>query len=333
MSAAPALRVGFVGLGAMGAHLAHRLQAVGRVTVWDADPDAVARHVARYGTAPAPDLAALGAARPDVVGLCVPSLAQSREVCARLVDAGLADRGGPVVVVDHTSGDSLETGDLSRWLAEEHGVTYLDAPVSGGPAGAAAGTLTTMAGMRGPGHNPTVDTVLRAVAGRVVYLDTAGAGNAVKCVNNLLNATHLIVASQCMEALRRSGVDVSKALDAINGSSGRSLQTEVRIPVEAVAGRWDYGFQRGLMHKDVKQAARFLNTVLAGQEGAGAPSPEEARPWVGMVEEMLGRGDPHEDYTRVVEEYFAPPPAGRGDDGEDDDDDDDGADARWAAGQ
>ena len=288
------LRCGFVGLGNMGAQLANKLQGAtpSLVRVWDMSADAVQQHAETYGTAPTVKLSDLGDC--DVVSLCVPSLKQSREVCTTLVeDGGLASGA---VIIDHTSGDPLETRALSEFL-KEHGVTYLDAPVSGGPAGAAAGTLACMVG-HPEGESATVDACVNAIAGKVVYLDTVGSGNAVKAVNNLLNSTHLIIASQCMEALDTYGVDVSKAIEAINGSSGRSLQTEVRIPVEVLPDRYNYGFNLGLMHKDVRQCRGFLDAVLEA-------GPEE-RPWVAMTEGLFAAHPAPEtsDYTRIVEKFY-----------------------------
>ena len=108
--------------------------------------------------------------------------------------------------------------------------------------------------------------VLQAVAGRIVYLDAVGAGNAVKAINNMMNVSHLVFASECMYGLKLAGVNVGSALDAINHSSGRSLQTEVRLPTEVLTGQYKYGFDLQLMLKDVRQAKEFLK-VQFEQEG------------------------------------------------------------------
>ena len=100
--------------------------------------------------------------------------------------------------------------------------------------------------------------MLQAVAGRIVYLDAVGAGNAVKAINNMMNVSHLVFASECMYGLKLAGVNVGSALEAINHSSGRSLQTEVRLPTEVLTGQYKYGFDLQLMLKDVRQAKEFL---------------------------------------------------------------------------
>ena len=285
------MRVGFVGLGQMGAQLANRLQQVARVSVWDMSEDAIRQHVEKFGTEPTSSLTDLS--HSNVIGLCVPSLEQSREVCKILVEKGGMQPG--TIVIDHTSGDPLETKAVGSYL-KSHDICYLDAPVSGGPAGAAAGTLACMIGYQQ--GDETIDMCLEAIAGKLVYLDEIGAGNAVKSVNNLLNTTHLIIASQCMEALGEYGVDIEKAIEAINGSSGRSLQTEVRIPTEVLSNQYNYGFKLGLMHKDVRQCQRFLDAI--------SQRPASERPWVKMTENLLAAhpSPDHADYTRVVEQFY-----------------------------
>merc|ERR1719356_475725 len=82
---------------------------------------------------------------------------------------------------------------------------------------------------------------------------------AIKAVNNLLNATHLMIATEALLALKRAGVDPVTALAVINKSSGRSLQTEVRLPEEVLTRKFGYGFKLGLMHKDCDTAASMLS--------------------------------------------------------------------------
>jgi len=135
-----------------------------------------------------------------------------------------------------------------------------------GPAGAKAGTVTTMVGTKESTSSVLLTQVLQAVAGRIVYLDAVGAGNAVKAINNMMNVSHLVFASECMYGLKLAGVNVGSALEAINHSSGRSLQTEVRLPTEVLTGQYKYGFDLQLMLKDVRQAKEFLK-VQFEQEG------------------------------------------------------------------
>merc|ERR1719373_683046 len=98
--------------------------------------------------------------------------------------------------------------------------------------------------------------VLQAFAKKVVRCGPTGAGHAVKAVNNALNVTHLLLGAEGLLALQRLGVDPDVALDAINGSSGRSLQTQGRLPQEVLSRKFAYGFKLPLMAKDCRIAAR-----------------------------------------------------------------------------
>ncbi len=337
------LTVGFVGLGAMGYPMARSLQRradaggggggprIGRVLVYNRTAAVAAAHAADCGTVAVPRLADL--APCDVVCLCVPTTAVSRALCRAL---GPHLRRG-TLVVDHTSGVPRETRDLHDELDREYGLVYLDAPVSGGPRGAAAATLTCMVGSRGVPDAPDVDAptvspppppppppsslrarrlhrVLDAVAGNIVYLGAVGAGNAVKTCNNFLNASHLALASECFYSLGVYGVDVPAAVRAINGSSGRSLQTEVRIPAECLSGRYGYGFELQLMLKDVRQARAFLAHCCRDRQAAPRIAERElllpgwGRGLERLLREALARdgdgGARPPDYTRCVARYY-----------------------------
>jgi 3-hydroxyisobutyrate dehydrogenase len=111
---------------------------------------------------------------------------------------------------------------VTRELAAEaawHGVTLLDAPVSGGVAGAVAGSLTIMAG-GAAGDVQRVRGLLDVLGVRVLHVGDAGAGHAVKALNNLPSATHLLATSEAMAAAASFGLDVPAVLEAINTSTG-----------------------------------------------------------------------------------------------------------------
>ena len=268
MAAAPGNpSFGFIGLGAMGYPMASNLAgATGtRVFVWNRTPEVAARHAASphsngATTTAVPTIESLQGC--TLVALCLPTSAVSEKICERL--ASLMDNNS--IILDHTSGSPLEAQGIADRVRELSSgkVTYIDAPVSGGPAGAAAGTLTTMVGCKhefASGH-PALTTALNAVAKRIVFLDKVGAGNAVKCINNFMNVSHLALASECLYGLGLAGVNVMATLDAINGSSGRSLQTEVRLPTQVLNGKYAYGFDLSLMLKDVRQARAFLRKTF-----------------------------------------------------------------------
>ena len=177
-------------------------------------------------------------------------------------------------------------------MLKEAGVTMIDCPVSGGPDGAASGQLTAMVG---GDNNDVAQSVINIFAKKIVRCGTVGAGHAVKAMNNCLNAAHLIVAGEALLALKKWGVQPEVALQAINASSGRSLQTEVRIPTEVLTRRFDYGFKLGLMLKDVRIA---VDGLAAYQEDRRSNSILSAVKKV--LEESVNAQGYDVDYTCVL---------------------------------
>lgn len=249
-------QVAFVGLGAMGWGIAANLAAAAKkgeiaspVIVWNRTTSKSEQHEACYGTRCARALSDVSQA--DVIITCLPT---SSEVATFARELAPSLKSGSVWI-DCTSGDPDSTKDISRTL-QEAGVTMIDCPVSGGPDGAASGQLTAMVG---GDNNDVAQSVINIFAKKkIVRCGTVGAGHAVKAMNNCLNAAHLIVAGEALLALKKWGVQPEVALQAINASSGRSLQTEVRIPTEVLTRRFDYGFKLGLMLKDVRIAVDGL---------------------------------------------------------------------------
>lgn len=252
--------MGFAGLGAMGYHMAgHMAKIPGRrCLVWNRTTEKAVRHAAEFGSECVGSVSDLSAA--GVVVLCLPTSAEDAElaglVAPRLVKGSC--------IVSCTSGEPTATKKLAARLLECFGVHFLDSPVSGGPRGAAAGTLTCMLGADSEAAAERVLLVIQAFAGKVVRCGPSGAGHAVKAVNNALNVAHLLLGAEGLLALQRLGVAPNVALEAINGASGRSLQTEQRLPQEVLTGRFGYGFKLQLMAKDCGIAAGVLQEGFPG---------------------------------------------------------------------
>jgi 3-hydroxyisobutyrate dehydrogenase len=156
------------------------------------------------------------------------------------------------VVVDMSSSQPAATRSLAL-AANERGVALVDAPVSGGVSGAERGSLTIMVG--GPAAEVRrVRPLLDVLGARVLHVGDVAAGHAVKALNNLLSATHLLATSEAMTAAAAFGLDVSVVLDAINTSSGRSGSTENKWPNFIVPGTFDSGFTLRLLLKDIRIA-------------------------------------------------------------------------------
>jgi len=283
---APPEEIGFVGLGNMGMPMARRLPAGGyQVVGWDASPEVMREIAGIDGFAAAPGITGLGT---DVVILCLPD---SNIVEHVLLDEGLLDSmpaGG--MVIDMSSSDPARTRELAA-RAEEVDVTLIDAPVSGGVSGARAGTLTIMVG--GPPEAfDLARPLLSPISERVLHAGDTGAGHAVKALNNLMSAAHLIVSSEALIAGRRFGLDPAVMLDIINGSSGRSGSTENKWPNYVLTEKFDAGFTIRLLVKDMRLAlgiehatetpSLVSEAVLAAYEEALAAMP----------------GDP--DHTEIV---------------------------------
>ncbi|GAA6747860.1 MULTISPECIES: NAD(P)-dependent oxidoreductase [Thermus] len=249
-------KVAFIGLGAMGYPMAGHLAKRFPTLVWNRTFAKALKHQAEFGSEAVP---LERVAEAQVVFTCLPTTQEVAEVAEAL----LPHLRPGTYWVDATSGEP----EASRRLAErlgEKGVTYLDAPVSGGTVGAEKGTLTVMMG----GEAEAVERVkpYLAYAGKVVHVGPVGAGHAVKAINNALLAVNLWAAGEGLLALVRQGVPGEKALEAINASSGRSNATENLIPQRVLTRAFPKTFALGLLVKD-------LGIAMGVLEGAKDPSP------------------------------------------------------------
>lgn len=295
--------VAFVGLGAMGygmaANLArhHSDKDKGSVFVWNRTSSVAEKHASEFGTRAVSSLDDLKGC--SVVFMCLPTSKEVKSICSRLVlDSG-------AIVADCTSGNPIMTREIASSLAERQ-IEMVDCPVSGGPAGGKSGQLASMVG-GSPNAISTVEPYLRCMAQKkVVQVGPIGSGHAVKAVNNTLNTAHLAIATEGLLALAKFGVPPDVAVEAINGSSGRSLQTEERIPKEVLSREFDYGFPLGLMLKDVTVA---VDNVCAEQScdnenGEGQEKVKKNSNFFPLVKDLLQKAVDLEskdaDYSRVV---------------------------------
>ncbi|MCS7217781.1 MAG: NAD(P)-dependent oxidoreductase [Thermus sp.] len=249
-------KVAFLGLGAMGYPMAGHLARRFPTLVWNRTFAKALRHQEEFGSQAVP---LERVAEAGVIFTCLPTTKEVVEVAEAL----LPHLRPGTYWVDATSGEP----EASRRLAERlgaQGVTYLDAPVSGGTLGAARGTLTVMLG----GPEEAVERVrpYLAYAGKVVHVGPVGAGHAVKAINNALLAVNLWAAGEGLLALVGQGVSAGKALEVINASSGRSNATENLIPERVLTRAFPKTFALGLLVKD-------LGIAMGVLEGAKDPSP------------------------------------------------------------
>ncbi len=223
----------------------------------------------------------------DVVILMLPD---SNVVDAVVRDEEFASALNPTsVVIDMSSSEPQRTKEISTFLAER-GVHFIDAPVSGGVAGAAKGSLTVMVG----GDASVVASVrdVLDVIGRVMHVGPIGSGHAVKALNNLMSATHLLVTCEAILAGQRFGLDTAAMLSVFNTSSGRSGSTENKMPNFILPKTFNSGFGLRLMLKDMKIAVQ-----LAEQEGVPCELSRDAVELWSEAAEVL---DPKADHTEIA---------------------------------
>jgi 3-hydroxyisobutyrate dehydrogenase-like beta-hydroxyacid dehydrogenase len=241
-------RVAFCGLGVMGAPMAAHLAKAGHsVTVYNRTPTTALAWVADHGgrAAPTPREAAEDA---DFVLLCVGNDDDVRQVV--LGDHGaLVGMKAGAVLVDHTTASADLARELSAACAEV-GVGFVDAPVSGGQAGAQNGTLTVMCGADDIEVFERVRALLTAYARACERLGAAGAGQLTKMVNQICIAGLVQGLAEGVAFAQRAGLDVDQVVDVIGKGAAQSWQMDNRARTMA-RGEFDFGFAVEWMRKDL----------------------------------------------------------------------------------
>lgn len=240
-SAAPT-SVSFIGLGAMGHHMAkHLVGSFDTVMVYNRNFDKATAHAAEFGTQAVSLEQAVSA---DVIFSCLPT----SQVVDGLIEQALPHLNAGSVWVDCTSGVP-ENAKASQAKLSAAGCEFLDAPVSGQTSGADSGTLTVMVGGSGKAL-AYAKSAIDCFAGLIVHVGDSGAGFAVKAVNNTLFAINAWAAVEGLSVLKAHGVNPSDALACINKASGQSFATLVTLPDRIVNQTYPKTFTIDLMAKD-----------------------------------------------------------------------------------
>ncbi len=255
-------RVGFVGLGIMGAPMAANLLKAGfEVTVWNRSPSRT-KPLLEAG-ARGEESPAKVAAASEVTLSCVTNSGDVEEVA--LGPEGVIHGAKPGSVYIDCSTISPDTArKVARELAERQ-VSMLDAPVSGGDVGAIAGTLAIMAGGEAAVFERCLP-VLQAMGKTIVHVGPAGAGQVVKLCNQVAGGLNLLAAAEAVNLARRSGVDPAKMLEVVSAGAAGSWMLSNLAP-RAVKGDYAPGFMVDLMQKDLRlvlDAANETHTPLPG---------------------------------------------------------------------
>ena len=263
------MKLAFLGLGVMGYPMAGHLQKAGHsVTVYNRNPEKSAKWVAMYGgmSAATPREAALGA---DIVMMCVGNDNDVRSVIYG-EDGALAGLAAGAVLVDHTTASA----DVAREVyaeATKAGKHFIDAPVSGGQAGAENGKLTVMCGGDQAAFDRVKD-VLALYAKAVTLMGASGAGQLTKMVNQICIAGLVQALSEGLAFAQKAGIDAKLVLEVISKGAAQSWQMENRGST-MVDGKFDFGFAVDWMRKDLgicleeakRNGARLPVTALVDQ--------------------------------------------------------------------
>ncbi|HUF83126.1 MAG TPA: NAD(P)-dependent oxidoreductase [Acidimicrobiia bacterium] len=254
------MKVGFIGLGAMGLPMTRNLVDAGHdviVASRSRGPiEAAVKSGATEGDGPRGVVEA-----SEVTILCVPNSPDVVEV----VDAALPALTEAKIVVDCSTIDpEVERAQHERVAAA--GARYLEAPVSGGPIGAENGTLTLMVG----GDAAVLDAARPALdpfAGLIVHIGAPGMGQVVKLCNNLIFAAQMLATAEATTMAAKAGVDLKKLSEVLEHSSGDCTAVRTRIPFEGVlpdspaSNGWAPGFMTDLMAKDLDLALGYAGTA------------------------------------------------------------------------
>jgi len=263
-------KVAFVGLGVMGYPMAGHLKAKGghEVTVFNRTAAKAEQWVSQHGgkSAPTPRQAAAG---QDFVMACVGNDNDLRQVMLGEDGVFAGTRAG-AIVVDHTTASA----EIARELhaeAKQRGFEFIDAPVSGGQAGAENGVLTVMCGGDGEPF-ARAEKIVAAYARACNLIGPAGSGQLAKMCNQICIAGVVQGLAEALHFAKRAGLDIEKLIATISKGAAQSWQMENRYKT-MVAGKFDFGFAVDWMRKDLgicfaearRNGARLPMTALVDQ--------------------------------------------------------------------
>ena len=282
------MKLGFIGLGAMGKPMAKRLaEASYQLSVYDVDDGAVAE-LAGFG--------ARGCASPqevagqaEIIFMSLPNSAIVGHVVAG--DEGvLAGAKEGAVIIDLSSVDP----DCTRRLADQaaqKGIDYMDAPVSGGVSGAAAGTLTIMLGAKDDSVERVLP-VLNQLGKKIVHVGDVGAGDAVKIVNNLLLGANMAALAEALVLGKKLGLEAETMAEIIGQGSGKSYVLDAKMQNFIMKGNFKPGFAVDLQYKD-------LGLAMDAAQKTKMPLPMTSQA-IQLFEMARAKGYGNEDMSSVI---------------------------------
>ncbi len=274
------MKVAFIGLGVMGYHMAKHLKLKGGhdLTVYNRTPAKAAKWVSEFGgkSAATPAEAAIG---QDIVFSCVGNDEDLRAVTLGEGGAFAGMRAG-TIFVDNTTASALVARELHE-EATKRGIQFIDAPVSGGEAGAINGALTVMCGGDDAAYTK-VEPVISAFAKACRLMGPSGSGQLTKMVNQICIAGLVQGLAEGVHFAKKAGLDVEAVISVISKGAAQSWQMENRYKTMN-EGKYDFGFAIDWMRKD-------LDIVLgeARKNGANLPVTALVDQFYGEVQKMGG---------------------------------------------
>ncbi len=293
MSTLPSL--GFAGIGLMGLPMCRRLLAAGYpLTVWNRNPgkctplvEAGARQVAT---------AAELCQHADVVMLCLADTSVVREVVFGPAGIASGAKSGQLLV-DFSSLEPTATREMASALADQCGMNWLDAPVSGGVVGAEAGSLAIMVG-GAAADLERVKPILLKLGQRVTHMGGVGAGQVTKACNQMIVACNALVIAEVVALAERSGVDAGLIAEALAGGFADSRPLQILAPQMAESRFEPVKWHVRTLLKDLDTAVKFSR-----EQGSSTPIS-------GLAAQLMrlhgGQGFLEKDPSTLVQMYRAP---------------------------
>ncbi|MBE9397469.1 NAD(P)-dependent oxidoreductase [Pontibacterium sp. N1Y112] len=280
--------VGVIGLGSMGNGMACSLLREGFHVLGTDVGEAQRQAAAAAGVTIVQNIQTL-CAEADLIILSLPMAKHVQQVVKG--EGGILEHARPNTLIIDTS---TSEPDVTRALAaelKEAGHQLLDCPVSGGPAGAATGTMVMVVG----GEVSALERAqecLDALSTKVVHLGESGNGHVAKLINNLLCAAHLLTTAEAVALGKKAGLDPAALIEGLNAGSGRSAISEVNFPRWVLNEGFDSGFTMQLMRKDVRLAKQLIQDT-----GLNLPMADHvAFAWAASEENIAD----HNDFNCII---------------------------------
>lgn len=288
-------RIAFIGLGNMGGPMAANLVRAGHA-VFGYDPSEVTRAAAAGAGVRIVGGLAEAASQADVVVTMLPNGEVVLDCYRR--DGGLLSAARPGTILIDCSTIDVGSARAAAEAATARGLTALDAPVSGGVGGAAAGTLTFMVGGPGPAFE-TVKPLLEGMGRKIVRCGGAGAGQAAKICNNMILGVSMIAVSEAFALGEKLGLSAQALFDVASSSSGQcwALTTYCPapgpVPTSPANHGYEPGFAASLMLKDLRLAQQSAQLAGADTRLASAAT--------GLFEAFVANGGGERDFSAILE--------------------------------